>query len=56
MKGVKKILLWTLVAFFVYAVIRSPTQAASIVQNAWDVILHAFKSIGSFFNTILNHN
>jgi len=56
MKHVKKIVLWSVVAFFVYAVITSPSQAANIVQGAWDLIVLAFKSIGNFFNQILNHN
>lgn len=56
MKHVRKIVLWTVVAFFIYAIIKSPTQAASIVQNAWDIIVQAFKAVGSFFNQILNHN
>jgi hypothetical protein len=56
MKHVKKIVLWTLVAFFIYAVITSPGQAADIVQNAWDLLLQGFKNIGSFFNSILNRN
>ena len=56
MKHVKKIVLWTVVAFFIYAVITSPSQAANIVQGAWNIILHAFASIGAFFNDILNRN
>jgi len=54
MKHVKKIVLWTLVAFFIYAVIKSPTQAADIVQSVWDVIVQGFKSIASFFNQLLH--
>jgi hypothetical protein len=56
MKTVKKIVLWTVGAFFIYAVITSPSQAANIVQGAWSIILHAFASIGAFFNDILNRN
>jgi len=56
MKHVKKIVLWSVVAFFIYAIIQSPSQAAHIVQNVWDIVVQAFKAIGSFFNTILNHN
>jgi hypothetical protein len=56
MKTVKKIVLWTLVAFFVYTVITSPTQAANIVQGTWNIIVHGVSSIGAFFNTILNRN
>lgn len=56
MKHVKKIVLWTLVVFFVYAVITSPSQAANIVQNAWVIILQAFQNIAAFFNDILTNN
>jgi hypothetical protein len=56
MKHVKKIVLWTLVAFFIYAVITSPNQAANIVQGAWNIIVHGVSSIAAFFNNILNRN
>lgn len=56
MKHVKKIVLWTVVAFFIYAVITSPGQAANIVQAAWDLIVLAFQNIGSFFNALLDRN
>jgi flagellar motor component MotA len=55
MKMVKKIVLWTVVAFIVYAIIVSPNQAASLVQDASNVIVLATKSIASFFNQILTH-
>jgi len=54
MQRVKKILLWTLLAFFVYAIVTSPGQAASIVQTVWDIILQGLKSIGSFFDALLS--
>jgi hypothetical protein len=56
MKQVKKILLWFLVAFFLYALVTQPDKAAAIIQNIWDLIVQAFQAIGSFFNSILNHN
>ena len=55
MQRVKKIVLWTLLAFFVYAIVKSPGQAADIVHNVWDIILQGFKSIGSFFDALLNN-
>jgi hypothetical protein len=54
MKHVKKIVLWTLLAFFIYAVVKSPSQAADIIRSAWDIIVQAFKGIGSFFDAILS--
>jgi len=56
MKTVKKIVLWTVVAFFIYAIITSPTQAANIVQGAWNILVQATKSLAAFFNDILSHN
>ena len=55
MQRVKKIVLWTLLAFFVYAIVKSPSQAADIVHNIWDIILQGFKSIGSFFDALLSN-
>jgi len=56
MKTVKKIVLWTVVAFFIYAIITSPTQAANIVQGAWNIIVQGTKNLAAFFNDILSHN
>lgn len=55
MQRVKKIALWTLLAFFVYAIVKSPSQAADIVRTVWDIILQGAKSIGSFFDALLNN-
>jgi hypothetical protein len=51
---VKKIVSWTLLVFFVYAIVTSPTQAAGIVNSIWDIIVQGLKSIGDFFNALLN--
>jgi hypothetical protein len=56
MKMVKKILLWTVVAFIVYTIIVSPSQAAHIFQGAWNLVVLAAKNIAAFFNNILTHN
>lgn len=56
MKYVKKIVLWTVVAFFIYAILRSPSQAADMVQSAWDTIVLAFQNIGNFFDALLRRN
>lgn len=56
MKHVKKIVLWTVVAFLIYAIIVSPGQAASIFQGAWNLIVQAAHGIATFFNAILNRN
>jgi len=41
-------------AFFVYAIVKSPTQAADIARSLWDILVQGLKSIGSFFDAILN--
>ena len=51
---VKKIVPWTLLIFFVYAIVTSPTQAASLVDTAWNILVEGLKSIGDFFNALLN--
>lgn len=56
MKHVKKIVLWSLLAFFVYAIVTQPDKAANIIQNLWDLVVQAFQAIGSFFDSILNRN
>jgi len=53
MKMVKKFLLWTLVAFAIYAVFRYPSLAADAVHSVWSFIVQLFKSIGNFFNSLL---
>jgi len=53
MKMVKKILLWTLVAFLIYAVFKNPSQAANTVQSIWDFLVQLFTSLFDFFNSIL---
>lgn len=54
MQRVKRILLWILLAFVVYAIVTSPTQAADIARSAWSIIVQGFVSIGSFFDALLN--
>ena len=54
MQRVKKIVLWTLLAFFVYAIVKSPAQAADIARNLWHVMVQGLTSIGSFFDAILS--
>jgi hypothetical protein len=56
MKMVKKIVLWTVAAFIVYAIIVSPGQAANMFQGAWNLIVEATKNVAAFFNAILTHN
>jgi len=53
MKVVKKILLWTLVAFVIYAIFRYPSLAADAVSSVWNFFVQLFESLFSFFNSLL---
>ncbi len=54
MQRVKKIVLWTLLAFFVYAIVTSPDQAADIARTIWDITAQGVRSVGSFFDALLS--
>jgi hypothetical protein len=54
MQHAKKIAIWTLLAFFVYAIVTSPSQAASLVHTTWNILVEGVKGIGGFFNAVLN--
>jgi hypothetical protein len=50
---VKKIIVWLLLAFFVYAIFMSPDKAADIVHNVWGVVVDGFNAIIRFFDSLL---
>jgi hypothetical protein len=54
MRHAKKIVLWALLAFFIYAIVTSPTQAASLVHTTWNIIVEGAKGIAGFFDAVLN--
>jgi hypothetical protein len=50
-----KTIAWVaVVAFLIYAVFKSPDQAASIVRTAWNGVVDGLHSIGKFFDALLN--
>lgn len=53
MGKLKKPLVVLVVAFFLYALFKSPDQAASIVRSAWDGIVEGLHAIGRFFDALL---
>ena len=53
MGRLKKPLIWVLVAFLVYAVFKSPDQAAGIVRGAWDGIISGLGAVAAFFDALL---
>ena len=54
MQRVKKIVPLTVLAFVVYAIVKSPTQAADLVHTLWDIIVQGIQGIGGFFDAVLN--
>ncbi|WP_199847401.1 hypothetical protein [Janibacter massiliensis] len=53
---IKKIVLWLLTIFLVYAILTSPNQAADIVSTVWDMIVTAVRNIGQFFDALLSRS
>lgn len=53
MSRARKILIWIVVLFLLYAIFRSPDQAAEIVRSAIDGILALLSAIGQFFDALL---
>lgn len=50
---IKRILVWLVFGFFVYAIITNPDRAADIVQAIWDIIADGFRNIGRFFEALV---
>ncbi|HPB72274.1 MAG TPA: hypothetical protein PLX71_04780 [Phycicoccus sp.] len=53
MPPIKKLVLWLLVIFVLYAIFTSPTNAAALVGNAWDILGNGVKNIAAFFDALL---
>lgn len=53
MGRVRKVLIYLLLAFCLYAVFKSPDQAASIVRAGWDGIVAGLTAIARFFDALL---
>ena len=49
----RKPLLWIVIAFFVYAVFKSPDQAAGIVKSGWAGLGDGVAAVGHFFDALL---
>lgn len=54
MKLLKRVLLLLLVAFIIYAIFTSPARSGDILHTAWDIVTQAARSLGHFFDSILN--
>jgi hypothetical protein len=53
MRRVWKILGWIVVIYLVYAIIRSPTQAADVVRGIFEILANGVRSIATFFDSLL---
>ncbi len=53
MPPIKKIVMWLVVVFLLYAILTSPAEAADIFGTAWDVLANGVKNIGAFFDNLL---
>ncbi|WP_345202551.1 hypothetical protein [Fodinibacter luteus] len=51
--SIKKIVLWLVVIFLLYAILTSPTDAAAIFSSAWDVVVTVVTNLASFFDSLL---
>lgn len=50
---VKRFVLWFLAIFLLYAIFKSPDQAAAMVGGAFDGISALISAIGRFFDALL---
>ncbi|GGL44252.1 hypothetical protein H9L10_12045 [Phycicoccus endophyticus] len=53
MPPVKRIVLWLVVVFLLYAILTSPDSAADIFGSAWEVVANGVRNIGRFFDSLL---
>ena len=53
MKKFWNVFRWFLLAFLIYAIIKSPDQAASIVRTLFNLLAEAFRGIIGVFDAIL---
>ena len=50
---IKKIVLWLLTIFLIYAILNDPSSAADIIGGAWDSMGGGLANIGRFFDELL---
>ena len=53
MPPIKKIVLWLVVIFLLYAIFTAPTEAANMFQAAWDFTVNVVSNIAEFFNSLI---
>lgn len=50
---IKKIVLWLLTIFVIYAILTNPESAADMVGSAWDILASGVTNIGTFFDSLI---
>ena len=50
---IKRITIWVLFAFVLYAIFTSPDKSADIVRNLWDLLASGVENMGDFFKAII---
>ncbi len=56
MPPVRKVVTWLVVAFVLYAILKSPEPAANMVGSAWDVLANGIANIGHFFDSLISRS
>jgi hypothetical protein len=54
MSRVRRILGWVLLAYLLYAIVKSPAQAADVVRTSFDILAQGVTSIFAFFDALLS--
>jgi hypothetical protein len=49
----RKILLWAVLAFVVYAIVTSPAQAAGMARDGGSILADGARGVGQFFDALL---
>lgn len=50
---IKKIAIWVIFAFVLYAIFTNPNKSADIVHSIWDLLASGMHNMGKFFQAIL---
>lgn len=51
---IKKIVLWLVTIFLLYAILTSPTDAADMVGTAWEILANGVQNIRRFFDSLIS--
>ncbi|NYF98691.1 hypothetical protein [Janibacter cremeus] len=51
---IKKIVLWLVTIFLLYAILTSPSDAADMVGTAWEILANGVENIGRFFDSLIS--